>query len=295
MSGDLRLRDGIAVDLGGTKTGAARIRNGEVIRHQEVPTNSMGDLGDQIRAVSELLAELDLSAADALGFAFAGRIDADGNWHAVNKTTLSKIESVPLRQRLMEQFGREVRVMNDATAAAIGEYLAGAGKGCRSVGYLTVSTGVGGGFVLDGRPLVSASGLAGHVGFTTSRESDASDGSGRFGTVESVAGGRAIARQAAEAGHTDLDARAVFEAHLGGDEWATEIVGRSARAVAELSANIKSLLDPDVIVLGGSIGLAEGYLELVQAALAQEPDLFRPALKRSTLGPHAALIGVLAA
>lgn len=294
MSLKLVVQDGISIDLGGTKTSAARVKNGAVVRHVQTATDGTAGIGLQLATVTGLLADLELKPTDAIGAAVTGRLDQDGNWYALNKSTLTNIEAIPLRRLLCETFGRDVRVLNDATAAAVGEYVAGSGLGCRSIGYITVSTGIGGGFIIDGRPLMSASGLAGHVGFTTSRHADSLCGSGRFGTVESVAAGKAIARQAQTEGYADLDARAVYHAHLGGAEWASQIIQRSASAVAELCANIKAILDPDVIVLGGSVGLAEGYIDLVRLHLAEEPAVFRPVLKPSALGAHAALIGVLA-
>ena len=113
-------------------------------------------------------------------------------------------------------------------------------------------------------------------------------------TVESIASGKAIARYARELGYGDLDAKAVFEKHLEGQSWASELIGTSAKAVAELCGNLGAILDLEVIALGGSIGLAQGYIELVQNSLNEEPEIFRPKLTRAELGADAALIGVLA-
>ena len=109
-----------------------------------------------------------------------------------------------------------------------------------------------------------------------------------------MASGRAIAASAAAAGHPGLDGRAVYRAHLNGADWASGLVRQSAAAVAELCGNLKSMLDPDRIVIGGGIGLAEGYLDLVHQALDEEPTLFRAPLVPAELGTHSALIGVLA-
>ncbi len=224
----------------------------------------------------------------------AGRVDAEGCWHALNTETLSQVTRVPLRAALEARLSRPVRVENDATAAAIGEYHFGAGRGTHNFAFLTVSTGVGGGLIVNGAPVVSASGLAGHVGFTTSTRADRRCGSGRLNTVESRASGRAIAAYAAAAGHPGLSAKQVYEAHLAGAAWASALIDTSAAAVAELCANLKSLFDPDRIALGGSIGLAEGYLERVHTHLATEPEIFRTPLTPTALGRASALYGVLA-
>jgi hypothetical protein len=150
------------------------------------------------------------------------------------------------------------------------------------------------GVVLDGRPLVSKNGLAGHIGFITSRSSTALCGSGRQSTVESVAGGRAIAALAAKAGHAGFDAKAVFETHLEGHDWASQLIVNSANAIAELCANLTTTFGLERVAIGGSIGLASGYLDLVREALSDEPDLFRPKIVPTVLGGNSAFVGILA-
>lgn len=85
----------------------------------------------------------------------------------------------------------------------------------------------------------------------------------------------------------------MFDAHLGGEPWATALIDTSAAAVAELCANLKAILDLDRIALGGSIGLADGYLDLVARHLANEPDIFRVPVVPAALGRNPALYGVL--
>jgi N-acylmannosamine kinase len=287
------LPSGVAVDFGGTKIAASRVSSGRIVGSVRTSTDGDASAERQIEAICGLLSALNLEPGDPVGVAVAGRVDADGVWHALNTETLTRVQAVPLRDMLSDRLDRTVNVQNDAIAAAVGEHLAGAGRGAARFGFITVSTGVGGGIVLDGRPVVSPSGLAGHVGFTTSRLSAGRCGSGRVGTVENVAGGRAIAAAAARRGHPGYDAKRVFEAHLAGEIWASELIARSAQAVAELCANLAAILDLQRIVLGGSIGLAAGYSALVSAALADEPKLFCPEIVHAELGQEAALIGIL--
>lgn len=288
------LPSGLAVDFGGTKIAAARLAQGQIVQQVQVATD--GQAGDraQIAAMSGLLDRLDVGDADRIGVAVTGRVTAAGIWQALNSETLENVVSVPLRDILSDRYRRDVAVQNDAVAAACGEALAGAGCGYDSLVYITVSTGVGGGIVLDGAPLVSPNGLAGHVGFTTSRTARDICGSGRAQTVESIASGRAIARLAALQGHGDMDAKAVFAAHLDGQLWARALIRQSAAAIAELCANLKAMLDPEIVLLGGSIGLATGYLALVAEFLDAEPEIFRPKLARASLGLRATFIGALA-
>ena len=244
---------GVAVDFGGTKIAALRLRDGIILEHRIAQTDGAASAQQQVEAIAELLGDLGLGAGETVGIAVAGRVDSDGCWHALNTETLSHVARVPLRALLSERLGCPVRVENDATAAAIGEHRYGAGRGARNFGFVTVSTGVGGGLIVNGAPVVSASGLAGHVGFMTSTLAERRCGSGRMKTVESRAGGRAIAAYAEAAGHPGLNAKEVYDAHLAGALWASALIDTSAAAVAELCANLKTLLDLDRIALGATV------------------------------------------
>lgn len=274
---------GYAVDLGGTKTAVARIEDGLVVERLQQSTDAGADLDAQIAAIETMLGQIGFQYGAPLGVAVAGRVDRLGNWHAINTDTLRAITAAPLGARLKDRFGPLARAANDAAAAALAESRLGSGQGAYNFAYLTVSTGVGGGLVLDGRLLESSNGLAGHVGFTSSPLGDTRCGSGRMGTVESVAGGRGIA---AAAGLPD--ARAVFES---GEH--DRIIERSATAVATLIGDLTSILGLDRVAIGGSIGLAPGYLNRVRDHLGEEPELFRPQLVAASLGQDSGLIGAL--
>lgn len=274
---------GFAVDLGGTKIAAARIVDGAVVARTQRPTDGASGLEGQLETMAALLAEVGFRAGEPLGVAVAGRIDRDGNWHAVNTATLTAITAAPLGAALKARFGARALATNDAVAAALAEYRLGAGQGAYNFAYVTVSTGVGGGLVLAGRLVDSANGLAGHIGLTSSPFGRTLCGSGRMGTVESIAGGRAIA---AAAGLPD--ARAVFARNP-----QDEAIEQSARAVARLIADLTAILGLDRAAMGGSIGLAPGYLASVLGHLAEEPALFRPQLVAARLGNDSGLVGAL--
>jgi len=284
---------GFAVDLGGTKTAAARFENGEIVQRLQFPTDGRAGLNVQIEHLAGMLGQLGHVRGAPLGVAVTGRISSDGLWSAVNADTLSTISGVNLGGALVQRFGA-AHCCNDACAAAVAEAHFGAGRGYDAIAYLTVSTGVGGGLVLNGHPVQSANGLAGHVGFSSSPLGDTRCGSGRAGTVESVAGGRAIARQAECLGHPDIDARAVFALAQAGADWADALVDRAAAAIAILCADLTAILGLDVVVLGGSIGLAPGFLVRVIAHMQNEPVLFRVPVQAAQLGHDSALLGALA-
>lgn len=276
---------GFSVDLGGTKTAAARIENGRVLQREQIPTEGLAGLDRQIAEMSVLLERLGYRNGERLGVAVAGRVDAEGRWQAVNADTLPGIGGEPLLQRLRETFGQAVNVINDAAAATLAEAVLGAGQGAEHFAYLTVSTGVGGGVVLDGKLVQSRNGLAGHVGFMSSLFGQNVCGSGRYGTVESVASGRAIAVAAGTP-----DARTAFELNT---EQGRAAIDRSIAAIARLCADLTAIFGLDRIALGGSVGLATGYLAGVSARLEHEPPLFRVPVVQATLGHDSALLGAL--
>lgn len=285
--------NGFAVDIGGTKTAAARIVGGEIVAQEIRPTGGE-NLGDHLDRIAGLLGALDWRpGSGVLGVTVTGRVTSEGLWSAVNAKTLRGIDAAPLGAALRARFG-PARVSNDAAATAYAEHLFGAGRGAADFVYITVSTGVGGGIVLGGRMLESRSGLAGHLGFTSCSQGEGPREFRDTRTVEGIAAGRAIAWAAAAAGHPGTDARQVFAAAAGGEAWAHAIVDTSARAIAELCANVTSTLDPDCIAIGGSIGLAPGYLDRVRAHLGREPALLRRPVAAASLGPEGPLLGALA-
>ena len=113
---------------------------------------------------------------------------------------------------------------------------------------------------------------------------------GEGGPVEDQAAGLWMARAAEQAGHGG-DAVSVFAAAAKGEDWAAEILAQSADAVANLFLNIQLMFDPPCIIIGGGVGLASGYLDLVNLRLADVPRAQRPELRPAALGKHAGVIG----
>ncbi|QDY70443.1 ROK family protein [Qingshengfaniella alkalisoli] len=277
--------EGFAVDLGGTKTAAARIAAGRIEERLQTPTDGDASFWSQLDAMAALLDRLGFEAGANLGVAVAGRVDGAGRWQAVNAHTLPGIGEEPLLEQMRARFGSNVVVRNDAAAATLAEALMGAGIGADHFAYLTVSTGIGGGVVLSGRLLNSRNGLAGHVGFVSSPLGEARCGSGRYGTMEVTASGRAIAAFAGT-----RDAKEAFETRT---QKAQVAIDRSAAAIARLCGDLTAIFGLDRVAIGGSVGLAKGYLSRVEMHLEREPPLFRVPLTLATLGQDSALLGAL--
>ena len=283
---------GIAIDCGGTKTAVAKVINGDIVDRLQIETAVNATPAQLVDGFADLVEQLNPQRDDRICAALTGRVDQHGMWHSVNQSTLGSVNKVPIANMLEQRFQRKVPIINDATAGAIAEHRFGSGVGCTRMAYITVSTGVGAGIIIDDKPLLSPNGLVGHVGFASSSLSARLCGCGRRGTVESIASGKAIAELSLQAGYSD-DPVDVFSAFRKGEPWAANIVTVSASAIAELTADIVAILDLELFVLGGSVGLADGYLEQVVKAQSGLPELFQVPIVKASLD-DAVLIGALA-
>lgn len=274
----------LAIDLGGSKLLLALIEAGRVLDRIEVPTDrSVGP--DVWVAQMAGLAQAWAGRFVRAGISVTGLIK-DNLWCALNPETLVIPGHFALYDAAKAALGVPVTLCNDAQAAAWGEYVQGAGQG-RDIVFLTISTGIGGGVVSDGRLLDGRGGLAGHFGQLLPQP-DGPDT--RF---EDGASGRWIAAQGAKAG-LPADARAVFAAAAEGHDRACDIVQTSARRVARLCHNLQLMFDPDVFVIGGGVGLAPGYMDRMVAGVSHVQPLIRPSFVQAALGTDAGVIGVAA-
>lgn len=273
----------LAIDIGGTKTLVALVHGSAVTDTRTIPTPR----GDGPEAWCDAVEAL---AADWRGrfgraaMALTGGVAA-GRWFALNPDTLPVPAGFPIVDAMTRRLGVPVFACNDAQAAAWGEYRHGAGRGCDMV-FLTLSTGLGGGVVTGGRLLTGRSGLAGHVGQIRLASADGAT------RLEDRLAGRAIARAAASAGHP-AEAAAVAEAGLAlGEAWAMPIIEASVGLLARTVADLQLLFDPDLVVLGGGLGLNAAYRQRLGAALEALPDVLRPRVVPAELGVNAGVIGV---
>lgn len=156
--------------------------------------------------------------------------------------------------------------------------------------FITVSTGVGGGVISNGKLLTGSGGLAGHLGHTLADLNGPACGCGRVGCVEAIASGRGTAA-AAEGTLAGCDAKTIFSRAGQGDEQASRLIHRSARTLARLIGDVKATTDCQIVVIGGSVGLAEGYLALVEHYLAQEPLAYHVELLAAHYRHDAGLLG----
>jgi N-acylmannosamine kinase len=278
----------LAIDVGGTKIAFADIEDNRPRNRHQIRTPRTGRGEDLVGAIAK---EVSRRRPSRIAVATTG-IVSDGCLSALNPGTLSIENGFPLSARIRELTGVTPLIINDAQAAAWGEYRFGAGQGCRNFMFVTVSTGVGGGLVLDGRLDIGGAGLAGHVGHMTVVGGDSASGCGRKGCLETLASGTAIARRFREDSGQVGEAPEIFEAASNGDQLAERILDQAAKALAEAFANIVASVDLDAVALGGGVGLAAGFLDRVRRHISRLPAVFQRQIKPAAAGPDAGLVGV---
>ena len=288
-----------AMDWGGTWVrGSVANQNGELLWESRRP-NVPGGSREQLLADAESVLQqaIDSSQGRAIagiGVAAAGPIDVEtGTFHA--PPNLPQMDGVSLKSLWEPKFGHPVFVGNDANLAALGEYSFGAGQDARRHGrpvrtliYVTVSTGVGGGVVDHGRMLLGAEGMAAEVGhMVIERGAGAPQCKcGNYGCLEALASGPSIARMARErvaesVGSSALsataadaiEARAVFAAAAQGDVLAGRVVDEVVWSLSLGLTNLLHLFNPDIIVLGGGVtnGLRQnGLLPVIKGRMQEQ-------------------------
>jgi glucokinase len=310
----------IGIDLGGTKIGTGVVNvHGEVLVSDYQPTEAIQGqdavIKRMIDAAHRVMAEGGVTIKDitGIGIGSPGPLDIPKGM-LIDPPNLPTWRNVPLRQILQDRLGAPAYLENDANAAAIGEYLYGAGQGTRNMIYVTVSTGIGGGLILDGKIYHGVSGSAGEIGHMTIMPRGPHCGCGNRGCLEALASGTAIAREGQELVNRgvptliaeivkdapySVSARDVVEAMSRGDAYATEIVRQAMYYLGVGMANLVNLFSPEMIVIGGGLSnLGSDLLDPVRRAIrlrafpsAAEHVTVRPA----KLGAEVGIVGAAGA
>ncbi len=301
----------LALDYGGTKHTAAVVARAE--RDWRAHRRVFSPAGADARYDIETMRSLahDLLAGErpaAIGVSFGGPVDA-----ATGTVRLSHHvpgwENTPLRAMLEADFGVPASVDNDANVAALGEHRFGAGRGCQDLLYITVSTGVGGGWVLNGQPWRGAEGMAGEIGHVVVDPNGPRCLCGKQGCVERLASGPYIAQRAREWLAEQPDRGQVLRSLVGDDasQVTAQLVSQAAAQGDELAwaalyvaawglgvgiGNAANLINPERFILGGGVtksgdrfwevvrqvaretALPEVHFDVVPAALGDDAPLW---------------------
>ncbi|MBA5764636.1 N-acetylmannosamine kinase [Vibrio sp. 404] len=277
----------LAIDIGGTKIAIGLVENDTIVERRQFPTPLVQDVTAFAQTIIDHANEW-LAASKRIGVSTTGLVTEQGI-SAINPDTLAFPAPFPLAQALESMTGLPVAMLNDAQAAAWYEYT-NISSSARNMAFITVSTGVGGGIIIDGKLHSGASGLAGHVGHFSIDPHGPQCGCGQVGCVEAIASGTAIKRRSDELFNPVISNIELFElAEM--NPQAEEIITASAEAIATLCCNLKATLDLDVIVLGGGVGLAHGYLQRVQRCILQRPNAFQVPIVAAKGDYDACLLG----
>ncbi|MEH2216430.1 MAG: ROK family protein [Nostoc sp.] len=288
----------LALDFGGTKLAAALVNIGsrKWLRYERRLSPVGADASTDLEIMRSLIYSLLEDAKPAaIGVSFGGPVDASTGTVRLSHH-LAGWENIPLKGLLEDEFGVSVGVDNDANVAALGEHRFGAGQGYDSLFYITVSTGVGGGWILNGQPWRGAGGMAGEIGHIVVDPAGPVCLCGKRGCVERLASGPYMAqsvreileneppsRQVRQGGDvlrglvgddlTLLTGQLVSEAAAAGDDLAKEVLDKAAWALGVGIGNVANLMNPQRFVLGGGVTKAGEDFWRVVRQVARETAL----------------------
>lgn len=300
----------IAVDVGGTHLRAAAYEadNIQPVRHQRVRTqaNEPGVYERLVKVIESIWPKDE--GVDAIGVASPGPLDPYSGY-ILATPNIQEWHNFPLVPKLSDYFKIPVFLDNDANLAGLGEWKFGAGKGHHDVLYLTVSTGIGGGVIIEDRLLQGTHGLAAELGHVIIDPNGPICSCGFYGHLESFSSGPAIVRYALgemESGarssmkrDVNLTARQVAEAAMQGDELAKSAYRRAGEYLGIAVASFLHTFDPSIVIFGGGVSQV-GPLLFDSFHISLRKHVFHPRyledlkIEMAALGDDAGLLGALA-
>ncbi|PSL55232.1 glucokinase [Saccharothrix carnea] len=291
----------LALDVGGTKIAGAVVERGGVVRRAVRVGTPLGAAEQTWDAVASVVDEvLRGEAVAGVGIASAGPVDADAG--TVSPINVPGWRGFPLRERVAAVVpGVPVELAGDGPCMALGEHWLGAGRGSRFMLGLVVSTGVGGGLVLGGRPFGGRTGNAGHIGHVVVEPDGEPCACGGRGCAETVAGGPrmvAWARRQGWQAPDDADAAVLAAAAGAGEDIPKAAFERAGRAVGLAIAATAAVVDLDLAVVGGGVAQAgELLFDPIRQVVADHCGLsYLDGLRvePARLGGRAGLVGAAA-
>ena len=258
----------LAIDIGGSQFGLAlALPNGRVIKHIQHQTNDHADKRiDRILAASKAL--ISQSPVLACGIGFGGPVNFDAQ-RIVNSTHVAGWDDCPLPKIVGQHLGLPAIIDNDANVGALGEFTFGAGKNSRHIIYYTVSTGIGGGIIINGEIYRGGNGHAGELGHVPILRDGPQCDCGNRGCLEALCSGTAIARRATAAVQehprkgiaiaqtaNPITAKTLFDTARSGDPYARALVDEICTDLGQGLAMAVNAFAPDVIVIGGGVSNA---------------------------------------
>jgi len=302
----------IGIDVGGTKTAAARVRSDGTVLAREILPTPADDMAATLDAMVKTARAVLTPDVGAVGVAAAGLVERGSGVLRFAPNLVWR--DAPLVEHVRDALGLPVIADNDNTAAAWGEYVFGAGRGHRDLLLVGVGTGIGGGIVADGKLLRGAHGFAAEIGHMLMDPAGPLCGCGNRGCFEQLASGQAVTRAGRRAvrdgvrtslversrGDPDLvDGPMVTSAARDGDAVAMAILAEVGRWLGLGIGSLVNVLDPEIVIVGGGVAEAgELILEPARASFRQQVEAVdrRPAvpLVPAALGDHTGVVGAAA-
>jgi glucokinase len=258
------------IDIGGTKIAVAvATPAGERIADFRLPTEVQISADSMVEKVSQAIAEkveTGKSRLAAIGVGCPGPLDVEKGL-VMSPSNLLDWNNFPIVKLFQDRFDVPVVLENDANAAAVGEYVYGAGRGFKNIVYITISTGVGGGIIINGEILHGVGWGAGELGHTIVQPDGTPCNCGSKGCLETVCAGVHIARRARNrlangepslmnemvSNASEVTAKTVIEAARREDKVASEIWTETCRFLAVGIGNVITLIAPQVVIIGGGV------------------------------------------
>src|SRR3989442_1179350 len=283
----------IGVDLCEPTLRAAIVTDsGDLLESREAPL----DLERVVEQVAQIVSELRDVAPNvqSVGVAIPGLVNRFTD-RVLASTELPSTVREDLHGKLMKATGLRIELENDANAAAYGEYKVGAGRGCRDMFYMSISKGIGGAIIFDGKLWAGASGLAGEVGHITIDTEGIECVCGNTGCLETVASGPNIVRRAKErldrdstsslsklATNAEFTADDVAREAKNGDDFSLMMIERTGKYIGTGVASVINLLNIERIVLGGGV-MDAGDLILTPVIQEAKRRAFQPCFEATRI------------
>jgi glucokinase len=303
----------VAVDFGGTHLRAAYFPTNEPIPETQIKIRTHAELGTE--AVLEKIVEVINSVRPPhlehylIGIAAPGPLDPQSGT-ILKAFNLPGWINIPLGQRMTDKFQQAVVIENDANLAALGEWKHGAGRGYANILYLTISTGIGGGVILNNQLLAGAHGLGAELGHLAFDLQGPLCSCGQHGHIEAIASGTAIARQARTGLSQGINSslremsselepittRMIATAAKAGDSFSIRLVEEAGLALGTYMANLVHIFNPGRIILGGGVSqigetLIDPLCKAMQMQIIHPRYLEGLEVVQAQLGDDAGLIG----
>jgi glucokinase len=285
----------LGLDVGGTKLAAALASDdGRLLRTARLPTPRTDVLAACLSVLHEVARGADVHA---VGIGSAGPVDVGTG--TVDPVNIPQLRGVPLLAGVAAAFGgAEVQLAGDGACMALAEQRFGAGRGTPNLLGVVVSTGVGGGLVLDGQVVTGRTGNAGHVGHMVADPAGEACPCGARGCLETIASGPSAVRWAQAQGFSGADGADLAASARAGDPVAVAAVARAGTALGQVLASAAALVDVELVVLGGGFAAAgEPLWTAARTAISQHAAMsFVRGLRLvpAELGPDAGLVGAAA-